>query len=386
MAKAVKPEIIDAKSFKVVLGMECKDDKVYQQIDDDPLLLAQLTSIASEVYKDIVDGMIDSLEDAERKCVFGPRADWAKNTKQLDNDFDKLIEASQKIVEVKAIACIEKLNKLKKDVNIDTAKLVFKVTTALSGLAFATASLITTPFTFGVGGVMGLIGMARTIASLAALIADRAKEIEKMVGDVRKDATELAKEFKDNEKKARALDLAKEAFNAVVFPADVLKSSKQLKGKLDTIEVRLRKIDVETHKLAKDIKSMMNALDKGDGEIKKMRSEAGANQSLVKQLDKAEKKIDEIEKKLNLTIEKVIDGQGKVKTFGDEVDELSKLLEEISAMKSKVEKVAEILLRASADLVASGLSADFTAAADTVSFTIDLATGLKDTVEDLKDL
>lgn len=381
--KDVKPQFIQAKSFTVMLGLEVKDDKAYKALDDDPLLLQELTDIASVRYKRMIANMRTALIQAEKKAKLdNSNSNLDKITKRLGAEFNNLLSDAQIEVAKEAVKVIDKLNKTKRDAKIDTASFVFSVVGAISGLTFAVVSLITTPFTAGVGGVAGIIGMARGIVSLSALLANRAKSIDKLIETLRKDLKSLGEDFKANEKKARATDLAKEAFNALIFPADILNSSKKLEGQLGSIQEKLRKMEVDTHDLASDIKDMIAACEKGSKEVDKMLSQAGGNKDVQAKLNKAAESLDKCQKKLMQTIDKVISGQAKVKSCTTESEELEDILEDIRKKKSKIEKIGETLMRIAADLSTSALSTDFTAAADVAAFTIDLASATKDLVEE----
>lgn len=362
--RQMAPDFIEMKSLKIKLSMMV-DKGLYDTLDKDPLLLQQVSNVGTNHYEKIVASMREALVDAEKKAKADQSdAHLTKLERQLAKQLETLGVEAVPRMEKEATAVVNRWRKVKSDQNLSTFTIGFSVAVNLTGIGMHVAAIATTPFTGGVGGVMGIVGLARSVSMLAGTIYAQSRDIDSLTAKLTRDVKDLTKDFQDNNKKAKGADLAKEAFNAVFFPANVVASVNTLERQLAVLGRKTRAVELDLHKLAKEIHGGIAACSKAGKELERIEKEVSANKDLTAPLKKASAALDDCEKSLGRTIDNVVKGGEDLKKRLDALQDLTALMKELSKMRGKPLKIIEGLLRFGTVLASMQLSGTIKEAAE----------------------
>ena len=128
------------------------DKKLYATLDEDPMLLQQVSNVGKNQYKKIVDSVHDGLIDAEKKAT----ANWtpaslSKLEGKLKSDLRSLAIEAEAKMEKETTSVVNRLRKVRSDQNLSIFVIGFSIAVSLAGIGMHVATLVTTPFTGGVG-------------------------------------------------------------------------------------------------------------------------------------------------------------------------------------------------------------------------------------------
>lgn len=297
-------KIPDQLSVQVVITI---DDKTYAKLEKDPRLQDEMRKNLPDTYQKLVDAVASAFEVANARVVANIEdADVAYN-KALTEAQGKIEKACQEMVK-DAAGVWKAYFKDQKDYLKYEVKIAVRLTVGAVSLGANIALLASTPFSFGAGAVIGIIGMAKTTSSMIQEIRNALKSTETALKDVI-DLYEAVKEKAKSEKKIdiakqKAKDYTKEAINGIANIALGIKPAKSISKMESALELAHKKLLGEKVKLVDISKKIQKKIDKIDVVQAALKNKALGNiQGLSeKELGYSPAKLDQLEKQLDVLL------------------------------------------------------------------------------------
>ena len=364
------------------------DNKIFDQVRKDSILLSDMNDDVTVVYKKACKDIENKLAVFD-KLIVG-MVDKGEDKKDIDKQIDglnKALERDRDVAEVAAKLAAEQTwktyAKKKKEYSAYKIKIVVSVVGSVAGLATSIGMMASSPFTAGLGTVTGLIGMVKSVVQIGKELASAWQEVETAVklltaqiGFVEKAAKNMLTR-KVNEYTGAVLT----QFLGVAEP-----SIKSCKSHLETVQAKLKGIEIKTHDASSELNDILDAQEKFSKEFVK-----AAKERLAKHPSpKAKTQQGDIENDLDAELGKsridfmqqrdvVTNLYQRFKDAKADVDDLEKRVDAVSLKRG----VDERLLRLILSLADIPLSITESVLEKNKNFAADLATNLAPWIADL---
>jgi len=274
------------------------DLDAYMALDDDPLLLAKITEAASAKYYDLVNALVIDLRMADAAYM---RADRKSEREQVTEKFTKDAKRQLKQFTKDGAKAAQlawaKMAKTKSEYR--TYQVKAGVALAIDGLSVV-AGVAATVGTGGFALVAGIYGIVKTLVGAASKIYKLAIDADKMQARVTKNLKKIQKSFNAKKKELSGASDTGKAFVNQMLGADFIPTVSTVKGDNEQYKSKLQGVDVNSHKLAKELNGVLKEIDK----IAKMPD--------VKSSKKVSALLAKLQKATGTLIDKVIDMQTQV--------------------------------------------------------------------------
>jgi len=274
------------------------DLDAYMALDDDPLLLAKITEAASAKYYDLVNALVIDLRMADAAYM---RADRKSEREQVTEKFTKDAKRQLKQFTKDGAKAAQlawaKMAKTKSEYR--TYQVKAGVALAIDGLSVV-AGVAATVGTGGFALVAGIYGIVKTLVGAAGKIYKLEIDADKMQARVTKNLKKIQKSFNAKKKELSGASDTGKAFVNQMLGADFIPTVSTVKGDNEQYKSKLQGVDVNSHKLAKELNGVLKEIDK----IAKMPD--------VKSSKKVSALLAKLQKATGTLIDKVIDMQTQV--------------------------------------------------------------------------
>ncbi len=274
------------------------DLDAYMALDDDPLLQAKVTEAASTKYYDLVNALVVDLRIADAAYM---RTDRKSERAAISEKFLKDAKKQMKIFTKDGARAAElawtKVAKTKSDYK--TYQVKAGVALAIDGLSLV-AGVASTVGTGGFALIAGIYGIVKGLVGAAMKIYKLAIDADKMQARVTKGLKKIQKSLNSKKKElSGAKDTGKAAINQLLG-ADFVPTISTVKADNDQYKSKLQGVDVNSHKLAKELNAVLKEMDKI------------SRRPEVKSSKKVSKALDKLQAATAKLIDKVITLQTKV--------------------------------------------------------------------------
>ena len=364
------------------------DNKIFEQVRKDSILLSDMNEDVAAVYKKTCKDIETKLAVFD-KLIVG-MVDGGEDKKNIEKQIDglnKAIEKDRDVAEVGAKLAAEKTwkdyAKKKKEYDAYRIKIVVSIVGSAAGLATSIGMMASSPFTAGVGTITGLVGMVKSVVQIGKELASAWQEVETAVKLLTVQTVIVEKAAKTmlgrkaNEYTAAILT----QFLGVAEP-----SIKSCKGHLETVQSKLKGIEIRTHDASIELNDILDAQEKFSKEfVKAAKARLDDHPS-----PKARQQQGEIEKDLDNELGKsrvdFMQQRGVVtklyQRYKDAKGDIDDLEKRVAALSGKRD-VDERLLRLMLSLADIPLSITESALNGNKNFAADLATNLSPWIADL---
>ena len=321
------------KSSKAEFSVSAEADKAtYALIDDDPLLLAQLTQAGTEVYQKTLKSLGKIVEQIEKDLAKGKADDAEAKANVLEYELKSEMKSLEKDA-LKAInAALSKHLKSKKNAQAYKIKIAVKILVNVGGLTAGVAELAGSGFTGGFSGLVGLWTMWKELVKIIQLVREVRRDVEKQMNVVKDNIESVKKTISDKyESRKKEVGLAFAEFAAGPLLKDIVPSLKGLKDSLKTLISKRNQRNESLHKLARAITSAMKAEEKAKQDCKSARTNnKAAADGVAKALDDFDNNA-----KFHILLGMVQAGQKELDNTDKEIAELEKTVNAFKVQKEK---------------------------------------------------
>ncbi len=274
------------------------DLDAYMALDDDALLLAKVVEAASSKYYDLVNAMVIDLRQADAAIQ---RTDKKSERQAITENYLKESKKRMKIFSKEGAKAAElawaKVAKTKADYK--TYQVKAGVALAIDGLSVV-AGIASTVGSAGFALVAGLYGIIKGLVGAAAKIYKLAIDADKMQAKVVKGLKNVQKTYNANKKEVSgAKDTGKAVVNQLLG-ADFLPTISTVKSDNDQYKSKLQGVDVQSHKVAKELTAVLKDMEKL------------SRQPEIKASKKVSKALDKLQASVSKLMDKVITMQEQV--------------------------------------------------------------------------
>lgn len=330
------------------------DSKIFKEISDDDILLTEMREAVKEIYEVTCKSIRSKYSAFEKqfKLMREKGADKKLFEKNLDG-FNKSLQEDKKIGELVAKQAVEKvwkdyINK-KKEYAKYKIKIGVTIFTAAASFFISLGLMVSAPFTGGVGAAASIIGMWKSVLTVAKEIASASLSVEK----AQKVLSEYMKVVEKIASKGKAAAKANELGGAVVkqLVGEAQPTIKGCSSQMDTIKQKLAGVEINCHNGAKLLNKMLDEQQKLRDDFltkaKKQLESRGIKDtskfmlSIERNLDEA---LDLEYKKVQAQIEKTMDLYQRFKKADGVTKELEKRLAPLLKLRGLDNVILENLL------------------------------------------
>lgn len=338
--------VLKLKPIPLVVSIDV-DDKLNKALGEDPLLLQQMVDKANKKIDKIAEELGGVLKETAVKIQKTP-GDKEKFEDEAEKEFEKVAKQAEKDVPLEVMKTWEKLKTRKAEYKAYKIKAGIKIATSGAAITASVATTAVGGFT-GVGTVVGIVGIVKSLSNLAQEIVKLGKSAKTTMGELEDMLTKVAEKYKSETKggKVGLEELGKEVLAGLTsFKMTSIKKcgdwDKLLGDKLNGVEVN-------AHEISKQVNKILNELQKVQAELPKYLDKLKPNMpsdqvvKIMGQAGKVEKKVMELFKKSEATINKCRDTAVEAKD-GRKSHKI--LHEKVVLLEGKVPEWSKVLQKA----------------------------------------
>lgn len=330
--------------FSVTLEM---DKDTFALIDDDPLLLAQLTEAGSEEYKKTLAVLGEQIYEIDKAVG---NADQLSVDTLIDN-FESDLKSEPKKLEKCATKAIQKAFKKYQSKNKNAKTYKFKIAVKLvvnvTQLGAGIVELMGTPFTGGFSGVIGLWTTCKELIKLYKNVNEARRGVEKQLKVVYSNLSSVKKTLESKHKEVQGcskdIALMFTEFLAGPLLKDVIPTCKQLRDSLKVLGSKRDIQEMSLHKVAKAVPRVLKQRDKAVQDCIKARS------FNPKVADPVKDAIDKLEKdaKFPKLLDRISNGMKRLDEIDEDIQNLMDLTTELKKQEDykKFKQCFEVLMK-----------------------------------------
>lgn len=356
------------------------DDALYEKINDDDTLAAEIFDDVSKIFKATVPKLAQECKTLNGQCRKTSKRDKqgiAKITQALERRVKTVLEEAGREMSECGKAQIEKLNKKQGDKNRYTIKTGVNLTMGSIGITVGLIGLSAAPFTMGMSLALSIWGFWKGAKGMWDQINSLRVDIDNARDTLNLKLQELVNAYKD---RSANMTGASETAQSVVqwllgtSGTTISKCDDDLKAyrsKIADLDRKVRQAGKDLHKTIDEQSDLQKKIDSLEDECKKQGVES-------EELTEAKRKLDDLARSTKETIEDLVNLNKQLKRNDEAADGYAKVLEALQAGKPAWAVVAEKLIKYGPDLAISGGSNVLGAEQDLVNFGHDVVQALTD--------
>lgn len=302
-----KSQVLEAQGkpmwFKMAIDV---DNKVRDKINKDPLLQAKMTAPASLSYNNITKILVNKAKELDKLFLKTDNATSAQKKKALE-EFKKaippLMAKLKKDAEKGATDAWTNYVKTKEEYKTYKIKSACKITLEVANITVGAIGVAGSITTFGFSLITGLYGLTKSVSSLLTQVYKLAIDADKMQKKVEKSMKTLQTNYKKNKKPVSQLKQAGKGLLNFIFGTTVKTTINSTKSDNEQYLDKLKGVQVNAHKAAKQLNNCLQTLDKLSEAAKDVNSS-----KLKKNITKLEKEVDKKITQIQALNEKVEKG------------------------------------------------------------------------------
>ncbi len=255
--------VADGLKFKVEVQVT---KGALSTLANDPLLHQQMLDAVQGVYRKLVDKLGAAYKDADALVRSKPgEFDTAftvmvnATNAQISAHIDEAQRAAQK--------AFDDLAKTKKEYRGYQIKTVASISIGAAALITNIGILASSPFSFGAGAVIAIVGLAKSSVALSKNIVLASQEVEKTLASVHGKLDKIRGDF-DKSQAAAAAKQTAGVITEAVLGQSILPTLSECSKLLDAADGKLKGIDVSAHKIAENLNKILEKSEKLQGKIR----------------------------------------------------------------------------------------------------------------------
>jgi hypothetical protein len=297
--------VIDVPPLDFSIGVTV-DEGFYKKLAADPRLQEVMRQGLKDQYE-VLTQTLAAMFDVANARIFAHIDDPVDAyQKALAESQEKIKKITDNMVKSAAVAWKAYFKDQKEYLKYEV-KIVAKLTIGTLSLTANIALLATTPFHFGIGTTLGIIGLAKTSSSMIQTIRNTMKDAESVLEETMKIYMKLTAGGKDkgahSNWKRKAQDYTAEIVNGIaeaVLAISPLPSLTKLQNKLELSHNKVLGVNNDLVVIAKKINKQLEKIDKVQEAQKK---KAGGLELTEKELKYSKKNLDKLETDLARLLE-----------------------------------------------------------------------------------